>query len=204
VLAEYMLPTVGQGAQQLPHPDGVHMLLDVGEGQDGVYLFHGRLDGEAISVFEYPWADRCLVDVSPDGTEFMTVGHALEDVVLHSFPDGTELCGFAVDRFPEGAGVGDPHLGWNGGYLDAATAVITVAGQTEDEEWSVPYVVDLPSGAIRGRLAADPVLRLRRHLDHRGRRQPYDALGARLRRSHKTAWELDCGAPTKQTHRHIP
>nr|WSX75540.1 hypothetical protein OH826_17620 [Streptomyces sp. NBC_00899] len=37
VIAEYVLPTVGQGAHQVAHPDGVHILLDVGEGQDGVY-----------------------------------------------------------------------------------------------------------------------------------------------------------------------
>jgi len=37
--------------------------------------------------------------------------------------------------------------------------VITVTGETEDDEWNIPYVVDLSSGAIRGRLAAEPRLR---------------------------------------------
>ncbi|GGU56207.1 hypothetical protein ACIG0C_09540 [Kitasatospora aureofaciens] len=171
VIAEYALPTVGQGAHQVAHPDGIHMLLDVGEGQDGVFLFHGRLDGDAISVHSYPWDDRCLIDVSPDGREFMTVGHGEDDAVFHAFPDGTELCRFAVERFltPAAADedgstddndeVEEPHIAWSGGYLDAATAVITVAGETEDDEWNIPYVVDLASGAIRGRLAAEPRLR---------------------------------------------
>ena len=35
VVAEALLPTVGQGAHQVVHPDGRHVLLDVGEGQDG-------------------------------------------------------------------------------------------------------------------------------------------------------------------------
>lgn len=170
MIAEHALPTVGQGAHQLAHPDGIHMLLDVGEGQDGVFLFHGRLDGDAISVHAYPWDDRCLIDVSPDGREFMTVGHGEDDSVFHAFPDGTELCRFAVDRFLAPAGAGgdgnadddeseEPHIAWSGGYLDATTAVITVAGETEDDEWSIPYVVDLSSGAIRGHLAAEPRLR---------------------------------------------
>ncbi|MFJ2193765.1 hypothetical protein ACIOJE_38415 [Kitasatospora sp. NPDC087861] len=170
MLAEHALPTVGQGAHQVAHPDGIHMLLDVGEGQDGVFLFHGRLDGDAISVRAYPWDDRCLIDVSPDGREFMTVGHGEEDAVFHAFPDGTELCRFAVDRFLTPAGPGEdgntdddegeePHIAWSGGYLDASTAVVTVAGETEDDEWTIPYVVDLSSGAIRGRLAAEPRLR---------------------------------------------
>jgi hypothetical protein len=99
----------------------------------------------------------------------MTVGHGEEDAVFHSFPDGAELCRFAVDRFvaqavaDEDANLGDDdadvHVAWSGGYLDATTAVITLAGETEDDEWSIPYVVDLPTGAIRGRLPADPQLR---------------------------------------------
>ncbi|WP_052438327.1 hypothetical protein [Streptacidiphilus jiangxiensis] len=170
VLAEHALPTVGQGALQVAHPDGHHMLLDVGEGQDGVYLFFGRLQGEAISVHAYPWDDRCLIDLSPDGLEFMTVGHGEEDAVFHSFPDGTELCSFAVDRFLAQAGAAgdanagdqdgeDSHVAWSGGYLNATTAVITIAGETEDDEWSIPYVVDLPSGAVLGRLPSEPQLR---------------------------------------------
>ncbi|SEL87049.1 hypothetical protein [Streptacidiphilus jiangxiensis] len=86
----------------------------------------------------------------------MTVGHDADNAVFHSFPDGTELCRFAVDRFVAQAGANedasigdeeddDAHVAWSGGYLDSATAVITIAGETEDDEWSVPYVVDCPA-----------------------------------------------------------
>ena len=38
----------GHGGQHHPHPDGVHMLLDVGEGQDGVRVYGTRLAQGAI------------------------------------------------------------------------------------------------------------------------------------------------------------
>lgn len=79
----------------------------------------------------------------------MIVGHGEDDATFHAFPDGTELCRFDVDRFAAQAGHGEdgdaddgegeePHIAWSGGFLDAATAVIAVAGETEDDEWSIP------------------------------------------------------------------
>jgi hypothetical protein len=41
VVARTDLGTVGHGAVHFRHPDGVHMLLDVGEGQDGSTIFRG-------------------------------------------------------------------------------------------------------------------------------------------------------------------
>ncbi|WP_377269807.1 hypothetical protein [Peterkaempfera sp. SMS 1(5)a] len=176
VLAEAPLPTVGQGARQMMHPDGRHVLLDVGEGQDGVQLFRGALVGERLEVHEYPWDDRCLIDVSPDGREFMTVGHGTDDAVFHAFPDGEELCSFGLERFvPEDADQDEDAddveddddveeeqeriaLGWSGGYLNEETAVITLTGESGDVEWTRHQVVDLASGAILGELPGEPRL----------------------------------------------
>ncbi|WP_354643012.1 hypothetical protein [Kitasatospora camelliae] len=90
----------------------------------------------------------------------MTVGHDRGEAVFHAFPDGTELYRYGTDRFtPEGAdedgeGEAEPLVDWDGGYLDAANAVILVTDR--EEEITVPYVVDLPTGAVRGRLTGDP------------------------------------------------
>ncbi len=160
VLAEAPLPTVGQGARQVMHPDGRHVLLDVGEGQDGVQLFRGALVGDRLEVHEYPWDDRCLVDVSPDGREFMTVGHGEDDAVFHAFPDGEELCSFGLERFVSEDEEEEEQItvAWSGGYLNEETAVITLAGESGDAEWTRHQVVDLASGAILGEIPGEPRL----------------------------------------------
>lgn len=50
VLARADLPCVGQGGCHFPHPNGVDMVLDVGEGQDGSQIYRGRFTGKTIEV----------------------------------------------------------------------------------------------------------------------------------------------------------
>ncbi|GAB1819027.1 hypothetical protein [Herbidospora sp. RD11066] len=61
-LAHADLETVGHGARHLVHPSDGHVLLDVGEGQDGTVIHRATLtptDGMALG--RYPWNDRCLI-----------------------------------------------------------------------------------------------------------------------------------------------
>jgi hypothetical protein len=147
VIAEAELKTVGHGGGQFRHPDGKHLFLDVGEGQDGAVVFRGTLDGDRIDLVTYPWADRCLIAPAPDGTGFMTVCHDQTDVAFHGHPDGEVTLRFPVEAF--GHDPDDAYVEWNGGYLTPDTAVVTISGETEDEhEWFRHYRVDLRSGRV--------------------------------------------------------
>ncbi|MEV6521030.1 hypothetical protein AB0M43_03695 [Longispora sp. NPDC051575] len=158
VLARADLDTTGQGGHQVPDPDGVHMLLDVGEGQDGTVVYRGRLDGGTLALTEYPWSDRVLTGLAPDGRRGMTVDHSQQDVAFHAHPGGEVLVVVTV------AELGDEEaaMEWSGGYLDPATAVVTLVGETGDgEDWHRHALLDPGTGAVLGDLAA-------------GSRDPYD------------------------------
>ncbi|MGW6441854.1 hypothetical protein [Lentzea sp. NPDC055074] len=155
VVAEATLPTEGQGAIHHRHPDGVHVLLDVGEGQDGSYQFLGHLDGTELVVRAYPWDNRIALGFAPGGTGFMTVDHDQEDVAFHAFPSGERTRTVGLSDLPQPE-VGEETLvvvGWGGGYLDATRAVVIVEWEGDDEEMHhVFHVVDLESGAVLGQL----------------------------------------------------
>ncbi|MGI5239618.1 hypothetical protein [Dactylosporangium sp. CA-139066] len=144
------LPTVGQGARHFAHPDAVHLLLDVGEGQDGCCTYRARIDDGRIELHEYPWTDRSLVAIAPDGRHFMTVDHGQADAAFHTYPDGDVVARVAVEAL--GHDPDEAFVEWIGGYLDVGTAVVTVAGETEDEEeWLQRYLVNPHTGAVLGR-----------------------------------------------------
>ncbi|RAY14629.1 hypothetical protein DPM19_12770 [Actinomadura craniellae] len=151
VLAETGLDCAGHGAFQFAHPDGEHMLIDVGEGQDGARVYRGRLVQDTIELTAYPWADRCLMGLAPDGRHFMTVGHDQEDVAFHTYPDGEVTVRIPAESF--GHDLDETRMEWSGGYLDLTTAVVTTGGETEDEEeWHTHHLVDPRTGEIKGTL----------------------------------------------------
>ncbi|MEV6816486.1 hypothetical protein [Micromonospora sp. NPDC051296] len=153
ILARTDLGSVGHSGVQVAHPDGDHMLLDVGEGQDGTRVYRGRLVGDRIDLFEYPWSNRILVSVAPDGRHLMTVDHEYADAAFHTYPDGAVVAQIPIEAL--GHEPFDAFVEPSGGYVDDSTAVVTVAGETEDEqEWFERYLVDPRTGEIRGRLDA--------------------------------------------------
>lgn len=147
IIAQADLETVGHGGQQFRHPAGEQILLDVGEGQDGSVIYRGALAGNRLDLVRYPWDDRCLIALSPDGNQFMTVHHEQADVAFHVYPDGDVTLRFPVEAFEH-----DPdevYVEWSGGYLTPDTAIVTLAGEGEDEQvWFRHYRVDLRSGQI--------------------------------------------------------
>jgi hypothetical protein len=150
VMAHADLGTVGHGASHFRHSDSVHMLLDVGEGQDGSTIFRGAIDGGVLHLFTYPWGDRALIDLAPDGKQFMTVHHEQSDVTFHTYPDGevsfqlsAEAFGYEINEWS------DAHVEWSSGYLDSETAIVTICGESDDEqEWYHHYRVDTCTGEI--------------------------------------------------------
>jgi hypothetical protein len=150
VVAEAHLETVGQGAVVYAHLDG-HMIVDVGEGQDGINIFRCQIQGDELAVHAYPWIDRVLIGFSPDGTQFMTVDHGFaEDVAFHAYPGGEVLTTLTMQDFGEQPE--EATMEWSGGYLDPGTAVVTIIGYDEDADtdWHQHYLVDIAAGAVRG------------------------------------------------------
>ncbi|WP_030264589.1 hypothetical protein [Streptomyces sp. NRRL B-24484] len=141
------LQTVGHGGSHLLHPADGRMLLDVGEGQDGTVIHRASVADGRMELFGYPWTDRCLMDLSPDGRHFMTVDHEQADVAVHGYPGGDVGFTLTVDAFGH-----DPEevcVEWSGGYLTPDTLVVTLIGETEDEEeWFRRYRVDAHAGRV--------------------------------------------------------
>lgn len=154
-VARTELDSVGEGGELIPHPDGRHVLLNVGEGQDGVKLYRAAVDGENIQLHSYGWDDRVLVDVAPDGQSFMTVDHGRYDVAFHIFLSGEVVLRIPIEEFGhEYFGDDEACIDWNGGFLNADIAVITIAGEKDDEEWHRHYSIDLRTGKSRGHFEA--------------------------------------------------
>lgn len=148
VVAQADLETVGHGGPQLPHPADGQVLLDVGEGQDGSVVYRASLTGDRLDLVKYPWDDRCLIDLSPDGSEFMTVDHAQNDIAVHTYPDGEVRFALSVDAF--GHDPDEIYVEWSGGYLSPDILIVSLVGETEDEqEWFRHYSVDARSGQVR-------------------------------------------------------
>lgn len=116
---------------------------------DGTVVHHASPADGRIDLDRYPWVDRCLVDLSPDGHRFLTVDHAQTDLAVHAFPGGEVVFTLTVDDFGN-----DPDtvfLEWSGGYLTPDTLVVTLVGETEDEQdRHRHYHVDARSGRVLG------------------------------------------------------
>jgi hypothetical protein len=149
-LATATLSTAGHGAAFHAHPDG-SMVVEIGEGQDGVPIFACRLADETLSVKAFPWFDRVLIGFSPDGSQFMTVDHSSQkNVAFHSYPDGKKRHKLGLRAF--GKQPKETAIEWAGGYLDANVAVVVLSGYNEkaDEDWTRHYLVDPARGKVRG------------------------------------------------------
>ncbi|MFR9777814.1 hypothetical protein ACL02O_17390 [Micromonospora sp. MS34] len=152
VRAETGLPSVGHGSEHFVEPDGVHLLLDVGEGQDGSRAFRGRLTETGIDLSELWDGDRSVIGFAPDGRQLMTVHHEQEDAAFHTWPGGDVAVRVPLGAF--GHEWGDALVEWAGGYLDGDTAVVVIVGEDEEteQEWHRHHLVDVRTGALRGAL----------------------------------------------------
>lgn len=146
----HSLPTVGHGGDQYSLRDG-RMLLEVGEGQDGIQIYLGT-PGEP--PFDYGWGDRSLHGVSPDETRFVTVGHDAYDLAVHEFPSGEVLFRRTVTDFGHDDD-DDVSIEWCPGFLDDDVVIAVLYGceeDDEDNEWWRHFRIDARTGEILGEL----------------------------------------------------
>jgi len=76
------------GSHVVGHPDGRHVGLSVGEGQDGCELYWGCWDNGQIVVSRLDDRSRVLVDVHPGGDQYLTTPHDGQTLAIHEFPSG--------------------------------------------------------------------------------------------------------------------
>ncbi|MFB4314971.1 hypothetical protein [Actinomadura sp. 21ATH] len=170
VLGQAELASGGHGAFHLVHPEGEHVLLDVGEGQEGSRVYRGSLEDGGISVSEYAW-NGTLYDLSPDGDRMLTIedvpGSRLQRLLIRTFPDGQEGTAVNADAFGYDEEKHETFfIGWIAGFLDAGTAIVSVRGEraTGHDEYGDPedledfhenHLVDLRAGRVLRPLAPE-------------------------------------------------
>ncbi|GIF41071.1 hypothetical protein [Actinoplanes xinjiangensis] len=150
VRTRHELPTVGHGGDQFALRDG-RMLLEVGEGQDGIQIY---LAGPDSRPHDYGWGDRSLHGVSPDETRFVTVGQDSDDLIVHEFPSGDTLFKVTLPDFGFGEDEDDLFLEWSPGFLDDDTVIAVVFGvdEAEDTDWWRHFRIDARTGEVLGEL----------------------------------------------------
>lgn len=134
------LDCAAAGSFHVLHPDGVHVGLSVGEGQDGSPSYWGRLDGDLIDfrLIGGEDRDRALTAVSPSGKRYVTIAHEQYDLFIHDFGDDAVLGSYEVDEEAEEL------LGLEAGFV---TEDVILAGEDEgDHHW----LIEAPSGRLMG------------------------------------------------------
>jgi len=71
-LCEQIIESPQGYARICPSPDPDRVLVEIGCGQDGSYLYLGHLTGSALTVQPYDLGDPAFGGFSPDGTEMVT------------------------------------------------------------------------------------------------------------------------------------
>ncbi|MFB7469590.1 hypothetical protein [Kitasatospora sp. NPDC056184] len=135
------------GSHQLAHPDGVHVALDIGMGQDGVLVHWARWDGAELDGWVVSHhLDRILADVHPGHPGFLTVEDNGADLRLHGL-DRTVL----AEREPEQGEDEDPPCWDHGcGFVDADTVIASTVDSDGAPERARHWLLDARTLGIRG------------------------------------------------------
>lgn len=148
-LARLPLDSAAAGSHHLSHPDGVHMGLCIGMGQDGILLHWARWDGEKLTAWDLnETMDRILTDVHPGHPGFLTVEHDGTDLCLHAL-DGTVL----ATAEPEPADEEPPCWDYGCGFVDADTVIASTVDSDDAPEDGSHWLLDARTLEIRGAVA---------------------------------------------------
>ncbi|MER5730263.1 hypothetical protein ABT084_18320 [Streptomyces sp. NPDC002138] len=194
-LARVPLDSVTSGSNHLSHPDGVHMGLGIGMGQDGILLHWARWDGHTVTSWDLnETMDRILADVHPEHAGYLTLEHYGYDITLHAL-DGTVLAtgqpaadgadGADADADAdeaEGEAEDLPAWDYSCGFVDGDTVIATTTEYDEAPELARHWLLDAHTLRVRGQVAyPQPVDSLARPLGD-GTWLTYDAKTADLHR----------------------
>ncbi|GAB2328909.1 hypothetical protein STREPTOSP366_40810 [Streptomyces variabilis] len=139
------------GSNHLSYPDGVHMGLSIGMGQNGILLHWARRDGEKLTGWDVNESlDRILTDVHAGHSGFLTVEHYGADLRLHAL-DGTVI---AEREQPEPAeGEEETYWDYGCGFVDADTVIASTADSVRYPERARHWLLDAHTLRIRGVVA---------------------------------------------------
>ena len=153
-LARLPLESAAAGSHHLSHPDGIHMGLEIGMGQDGILLYWARWDGTRLTSWDLnEGLDRILIDVHHRHPGFLTVEHYGASIRLHAL-DGTVL---AEGTPPDPTDDEDPAC-WDHacGFVDADTVLASTIESDQDLESARHFLLDARTLKIRGVLTYPP------------------------------------------------
>jgi hypothetical protein len=89
VVGDARLECVMAGCSAIPHPDGRHVGLSIGMGQEGAQVYWARYaPGEGVVVVHAKEGDDILTDVDPSGGGFLTTSVSGDYLSVHPFPPG--------------------------------------------------------------------------------------------------------------------
>ncbi|MFG2339853.1 hypothetical protein [Streptomyces yangpuensis] len=146
-LARLPLDSAAAGSHHVSHPDGIHMGLCIGMGQDGILLHWARWDGKRLTSWDVnEGLDRILMDVHNGLEGFLTVEHYGADLRLHAL-DGAVL----AEGAPESGDDENP-AGWDygGGFIDAETVIASTIDSEEDPDRARHWILDARTLHVRG------------------------------------------------------
>ncbi|MFJ8214208.1 hypothetical protein [Streptomyces sp. NPDC096033] len=148
-LARLALDSATAGSHHVSHPDGIHMGLSIGMGQDGILLYWARWDGERLTCWDLnETMDRILIDVHPGHAGYLTLEHYGADLRLHAL-DGDVL----AEAEPEADEFGDrPCWEYTCGFVDAGTVIVPVPDEEEFADLAGHWLLDAHTLGIRGRV----------------------------------------------------
>lgn len=129
------------GSDPIRHPDGEHIGLSVGEGQDGSETYFGRVEGGVPVVERFDDRSRVLAGFSQDGRFFLTTPHTDSAASVHRFPDGDVVARLEPDA---ALGPGDA-FNFFGGFVGEDRVVLTSATASDVFLARAPYLTDVES-----------------------------------------------------------
>ncbi|MET9959873.1 hypothetical protein ABZ128_12565 [Streptomyces sp. NPDC006326] len=141
-LARLPLESAASGSHHLSHPDGIHMGLSIGMGQDGILLHWARWDGGQLTSWDLnATMDRILIDVHGGHPGFLTVEHYGADLQLHAL-DGSVLA--QGEPGPADEDEDPPSCDYGCGFVDADTVIVST------EEGGGHWLLDARTLEVRG------------------------------------------------------
>ncbi|MFE2857239.1 hypothetical protein ACFXJO_39745 [Streptomyces lavendulae] len=153
-LARLPLDSAAAGSHHLSHPDGVHMGLSIGMGQDGILLHWARWDGTQLVDWDLNESmDRILMDVHPGHRGFLTVEHYGHDLRLHTL-DGDVLATGTPDPADTDEDEDQPCWDYGCGFVDADTVIASTVDCDDDEDPALSrhWLLDARTLEVRGRV----------------------------------------------------
>jgi hypothetical protein len=156
VVARTTLDCAAAGSFQILHPDGVHVGLSVGEGQDGTPGYWGHVHGDVVKIMKIGERDRdrVLIDVDPGGRSYLTVAHLRGDVAIHNFDNDAIIAGIEAANLPEHAApqFEDTYFNHEAGYLTSDRVIVVSThhrdGAREHQHWILDAYTAEPVGNL--------------------------------------------------------